>query len=269
MASFALDDPPGRHMNDGLFKVHFQDPQSVREPRSIPGSQKLVVIACGHHSPPEGAVAIVDPSLGVNNPLGLNYITPNCSPLEGGLGTSPAVAEGGVPDRGGLYRTPWPLSEKGFLVSYAYHNPTHTSYAAYYIDVWGNKELIHRDAVMDVMCPMPIRQRPIPPILPSQVDEQWNFAVCYLDDVNRDMPGVDQVRCATSAFRNRCSGISTSTTIPVRYVGRPAPNTHETSAIGPGHRPESSARFPWSRMDRPISRCPQAWPFPSRRWTNS
>ncbi len=181
---------PDGTMNDGLFKVHFQDPQSVREPRSIPESQKVVVIACGHHSPPEGAVAIVDPSLGVNNPLGLNYITPNCSPLEGGLGTSPVVAEGGVPDRGGLYRTPWPLSEKGFLVSYAYHNPTHSSYAAYYIDVWGNKELIHRDAVMDVMCPMPIRQRPIPPILPSQVDEQRNFAVCYLDDVNRDMPGV-------------------------------------------------------------------------------
>ena len=61
---------PDGTMNDGLFKVHFNDPQSVREPRSIPGSQKLVVIACGHHSPPEGAVAVVDPSLGVNNPGG-------------------------------------------------------------------------------------------------------------------------------------------------------------------------------------------------------
>jgi hypothetical protein len=26
--------------------IHFNDPQSVRKPRSIPGSQKLVVIAC-------------------------------------------------------------------------------------------------------------------------------------------------------------------------------------------------------------------------------
>ena len=117
----------------------------MREPRSIPGSRKLVVIATGHHSPPEGAVAVVDPSQGANNPPGLHYVTPRCSPLEGGLGPRPTVAEGGVPDRGGFYRTPWPLSEKGFLVSYAYHSPGTTSYAAYYIDVWGNKELIHRD----------------------------------------------------------------------------------------------------------------------------
>lgn len=182
---------PDGTMNDGLFKVHFNDPQSVREPRSIPGSQKLVVIACGHHSPPEGAVAVVEPSLGVNNPQGLRYVTPSCSPLEGGFGSSPTVAEGGVPDRGGLYKTPWPLSEKGFLVSYAYQHGASTSYAAYYIDVWGNKELIHRDPVMDVLCPMPVRQRPRPPSSPSNVDPESNYAICYLDDVNRDMPGIE------------------------------------------------------------------------------
>jgi len=181
---------PDGTMNDGLFKVHFRDPQSVREPRSIPDSQKLVVIACGHHSPPEGAVAVVDPSLGTNNPDGLRYVTPGCSPLEGGLGSCPVVPEGGVRDQGGLYRTPWPLSEKGFLVAYAHHHPRPMSYAAYYIDVWGNKELIHRDALMDVLCPMPVRKRPRPPIVPSSLDPESNYATCYLDDVHREMPGV-------------------------------------------------------------------------------
>ena len=181
---------PDGTMNDGLFKVHFKDPQSVREPRSIPDSQKLVVIACGHHSPPEGAVAVVEPSCGVNNPMGLHYVTPSCSPLEGGLGSSPTVPEGGVHDRGGFYRSPWPLSEKGFLVSYAHHHPRATGYAAYYIDVWGNKELIHRDATMDVLCPMPVRKRPRPPTVPSGVAAESNCAVCYVDNVERDMPGV-------------------------------------------------------------------------------
>lgn len=182
---------PDGTMNDGLFKVHFNDPQSVREPRSIPDSEKLVVIACGHHSPPEGAVAVVDPSLGVNNPQGLRYVTPACSPLEGGLGSSPTVPEGGVPDRGGLYKTPWPLSESGFLVSYAYPRGTRQNYAAYYIDVWGNKELIHRDPALDVLCPMPVRRRPKPPSTPSAVASDSNSALCYLDDVNRDLPGVE------------------------------------------------------------------------------
>ncbi len=180
---------PDGTMNDGLFKTHFQDPQSLREPRSIPGSEKLVVIACGHHAPPEGAVAIVDPSRGVNNPAGLHYVTPHCSPLEGGLGSSPTVPEGGVPDQGGFYRTPWPLSEKCFLVSYT-DQPHPSHYAAYYIDVWGNKELLHRDPQQDVLCPMPLRKRPFPPILPSQIDPQHDYAVCYLDDVTRDMPEV-------------------------------------------------------------------------------
>ena len=182
---------PDGTMNDGLYKVHFNDPQSVREPRSIPGSQKLVVVACGHHSPPEGAVAIVDPTQGANNPIGMSYVTPSVSPLEGGMGSSPTVAQGGVTDRGGFYKTPWPLSENGFLVSYAYHAPKNTAYAAYYIDVWGNKELIHRDPLMDVLCPMPIRRRPVPPMPPANANPQLNYAVCYLDDVNRDMPGVE------------------------------------------------------------------------------
>lgn len=183
---------PDGTMNDALYKAHFNEPQSVREPRSMPGSEKLVVIATGHHAPPEGAVAVVDPSLGVNNPEGLRYVTPSCSPLEGGLGSCPTVAEGGVPDRGGLYRTPWPLSEKSFLVSYAYHYPEKTTYSAYYIDVWGNKELIRRDPVMDVLCPMPVRKRPRPPEAPSILDPESSYALCYVDDVNRDMPGVEQ-----------------------------------------------------------------------------
>ena len=182
---------PDGTMNDGLYKVHFNDPQSVREPRSIPGSQKLVVLACGHHSPPEGAVAVVDPTRGANNPMGMRYVTPSVSPLEGGMGSSPTVAAGGVSDRGGFYKTPWPLSENGFLVSYAYHFPRNTAYAAYYIDVWGNKELIHRDPAMDVLCLMPVRRRPTPPMPPANADPELNHAVCYLDDVNRDMPGVE------------------------------------------------------------------------------
>jgi hypothetical protein len=182
---------PDGSQNDGLYKLHFKDPQSVREPRSIPGTEQLVVIASGHHSPPEGAVAIVDPTMGPNNPQGLRYVTPGVSPLEGGMGTSPTVPEGGVKDNRGFYKTPWPLSERGFLVSYAYHRPAGTSYAAYYIDVWGNKELIRRDAGMDVLCAMPIRKRPMPPELPSRGRPESPYATCYVDDVNRDMPEVE------------------------------------------------------------------------------
>jgi hypothetical protein len=44
---------------------------------------------------------------------------------------------------------------------------------------------------MDVLCPMPILKRPKPPSWPSSVEPESNFAVCYLDDVNREMPGIE------------------------------------------------------------------------------
>jgi hypothetical protein len=181
---------PDGTMNDGLYKMHLASPQSVREPRAIPGSRRLAVIATGHHAPPEGAVAIVDAAAGANNPAAMHYVTPRCTKLEGGLGTSPTVPEGGVLDNGGLYRTPWPLSEKSFLVSYAYPSSKTNYYAIYYIDVWGNKELIHREPDMDALGPMAVRRRPRPPVLPSQIVPGQDYAVCYLEDVNRDMPGV-------------------------------------------------------------------------------
>ena len=54
------------------------------------------------------------------------------------------VAEGGVRDSGGFYSTPWPLSEKYFLVSYSYGSGKTTEpagYGIYLVDVFGNKEL--------------------------------------------------------------------------------------------------------------------------------
>ena len=183
---------PDGTMNDGLFKVHFRDPQSVREPRSIPGSQKLVVIACGHHSPPEGAVAVVDPSQGANNPMGLRYVTPRCSPLEGGLGPSPNRA-------GRRRRRPRRIlqdalavvREEAFWSSYAFHSPRKTELCG----------LLHRrlgeqgaDAPRSGDGRAASHAGPHTPAAarrsPSHVDPDSSYAVCYLDDVNRDMPGV-------------------------------------------------------------------------------
>lgn len=85
----------------------------------------------------------------------------------------------------------WRTAILACRISSVFQPTAKMSYAAYYIDVWGNKELIHRDPVMDTLCPMPVRKRPRPPMSPSNVDPDSNYAICYLDDVNRDMPGVE------------------------------------------------------------------------------
>jgi hypothetical protein len=196
---------PDGSMADAVFKAHVQGgPFSLRDARSIPDTSRLVAVACGHHNRAEGSVAIVDPSRGINRREAMRYVTPYAGNTEGGYGNVAAVAEGGVPTRGGLYQHPWAISDKSFLVSYAYDYPKSSSFAVYYIDVFGHHELIRADSVLECAFPMPLTVRPTPPILPdntigegidlfTNVGKQGKVAgaVCYLADVHADLPGIE------------------------------------------------------------------------------
>ena len=170
---------------DALFKQHFVNPWSLEDARSIPGSKKLVCIAAGHHTLAAGPVVVADPSLGINEPKGMTIVTPDVKPPEGGMDGVPAP-EGGTQDGGGLYSTPWALSEKTFLVSYTYSNEQTDAkgYGLYLVDVFGNKELIHRDPAISSFIPMPLRARPCPPVFPELVDLAKTNATCVISDVS-------------------------------------------------------------------------------------
>ena len=183
---------PDGTMNDALYKAHTNDPRTLRDPRPTIGSEKLVAIACGHHEPIEGALALIDLDAGRNGRRPMRYVTPKCSPTEFGYGSYEAVPEGGVQDHFGLYKTPFGLSEDSFLVSYAYRCPGSTSFATYYVDVWGNKELIRRDPIYDVVVPLPLKPRRRPPQMPSPVDPTKDHALVYVSDVYNDLSGVEK-----------------------------------------------------------------------------
>lgn len=170
---------------DAIFKQHFVDPWALEDTRSIPGSRKLVAIAAGHHTLAVGPVVVVDPSLGINNPKGMSIVTPDVKPTEGGMDGVP-VPEGGTRDGGGLYSTPWALSEKSFLAAYTYapKETDATGYALYLIDVFGNKELLYRDPAISCFLPTPLRPRVRPPILPELVDLAKTNATCLISDVS-------------------------------------------------------------------------------------
>ncbi len=169
---------------DAIFKQHFVNPWALEDVRSIPGSKKLVCVAAGHHTLAVGPVVVVDLTLGINEPKGMSIVTPDVKPTEGGM-DGVRVPEGGTQDCGGLYSTPWALSEKCFLASYTYSNKETDAkgYALYVIDVFGNKELIHRDPAISCFIPMPLRARPCPPVLPELVDLSQDHATCVISDV--------------------------------------------------------------------------------------
>ncbi len=168
---------------DALYKQHMNNPWALEDVRSIPGShsKKLVAIAAGHHTLAAGPVVLVSARTGLNNPRGIEIVTQGVKPPEGGM-AGEAVATGGVADMGGFYMTPWPLSEKYFLVSYTYSG-TQTDpagYALYLIDVFGNKELLYKDPAISCFVPYPLRPRKRPPLVRGYIDKGKRKAACYV-----------------------------------------------------------------------------------------
>jgi mono/diheme cytochrome c family protein len=201
---------------DALFKQHMNDPWALEDVRSIPGAaqRRFVAIAAGHHTLAAGPVVVINAAAGLNAPAGIRIVTPGVSPPEGGMSGTP-VTEGGVHDDGGHYMTPWPLSEKYFLVAYSYlktwpkgfpeyyRGLDEKGYALYLIDVFGNKELIYRDPEISCFTPIPLRPRPRPPVLPDATDPSQRFAVCTLSDAAFGCDGIapHQVRYVRISHR--------------------------------------------------------------------
>ncbi len=190
--------PDGR-MADALYKHHMRAPCGLRDARSIPNSRKLVAIATGHHTFAWGPVVTLDPRHGLNNPAGLRIVTPGVRVQEGKMTGTP-IRGGGVRDSGGLYQTPWALSEDCFLVSYAYARPGCTAsggvdsngFALYLIDTYGNRELLHRDQLLSCTFPIPLKPRPRPSVAAEPVPVADRRAVCIVPDVYEGMPKTER-----------------------------------------------------------------------------
>ena len=217
---------PDGTMSDALFNQHLKAPYGFRDTRSIPGSPKLISIATGHHTLAYGPVVVVDPREGINEASAIRIVTPHSLPQEGPMAGT-AVAEGGVPDRGGLYQTPWALSETCFLVSYSHArvrsgtgggNNTN-GFALYLIDVYGNKELIHRDLVFSCDFPMPVRKRPRPPVLPNLADRAAHYATCYLGDVYQGLEGIPRGTVKSIRIMQRVGWPLDSKIGAMRWIG--------------------------------------------------
>jgi mono/diheme cytochrome c family protein len=183
---------------DALFKQHLNNPWAVEDCRSIPGSNRFVGVAAGHHTLPAGPVIIINPRDGMNSPGAIRIVTPGVLPPEGGM-TGSAVLEGGVMGTTGYYMQPWPLSETTFLVSYGafghgYGLTTQeidpAGYGLYLIDVYGTKELLYRDPAISSFYPIPLRPRPRPPILPDVTDARVPYATCSMQNVAKGAPGI-------------------------------------------------------------------------------
>jgi hypothetical protein len=180
------------------------NPTGIWEARAIPGSSRVMAIAGPHHGMSAGSVILVDPTRGVDGPGPLTRLTPDVrfpeseSPLA--FGPDPAAydfdtpveqywrtpfqepwAEASIPEEekrwpGHCYKSPWPLSETCFIVSYSFDQLVGepgpnlpNMFGLYFADSFGNKELLYRDPAISSLWARPLVSRKPPPEVEAPV----------------------------------------------------------------------------------------------------
>jgi hypothetical protein len=156
---------------DGTQVLMFWGNQSVwpdlmKDARNIPGSRRVMFTGSAHHNWFSGSVGIIDPDEGFNFPWGLTKVTADVIWPECGNGPVDPVESPRYHSSGKFeaYYSPYPLSEKDFLVS-AQKNG---KFALYLMDVDGNRELIY-EGTHQIFHAMPLRSRPSDAVIADRV----------------------------------------------------------------------------------------------------
>jgi hypothetical protein len=143
-------------------------PDHLAQPRSIPGTHRMMFTAVGHHDWFAGSIGIVDPRLGREFPQGLTKVTVDVPWPEVGDGPVASVESPDYesPGQYDAYQTPFPLSKDLLLVSAKRRRDD--KFRLYLMDLDGNLELIYQ-GTHNVWHAIPVRSRPRPPVQPDRV----------------------------------------------------------------------------------------------------
>ena len=134
--------------------------------RAIPGSRKFVATAAAHHGQAYGSLVLIDPQIEDDDAMApLKALTPEAG-----------FPEATISNRmGQLFATAWPLSEQFYLCvcdpDGSAGRGSANRYGIYLIDSFGNRELIYRDPEISCLSPIPLKARPIPPVVPQRTTE--------------------------------------------------------------------------------------------------
>jgi hypothetical protein len=200
------------------------NPAGIWEARSIPGSSRIMATASPHHAMSAGSIVLLDTVKGVDGKDPLTRLTPDVrfpeseSILAAGPGgipydfDTPVVRHWDSPMKepwmektppeeekrwpGHCYKSPWPLSEKFFMVSYSFDRLVGepgpnipNMFGVYFADVFGNKELVYRDPNISSVWARPISRRTPPPELAMQrADTGKKSGTFFLSDVMESWP---------------------------------------------------------------------------------
>ncbi len=226
---------------DGTSVVHYwgnatANPEVLAEAMPIPGSSRILFTATDHHDWWRGSIGIVDAAVGRDFTQGLWQVTPDAG-AGGFRNTPPASADYHSAGKFWGYRNPIPLGPEDFLASATAGAPLrsfdYTHSWLYLMDFHGNRELIYYNATQNVLHPLPIRPRPVPPSLPDRVawpkaGEKPQDGLFYSPNV---LEGAPQIPPGKVKYLRVIEQVHrTYTTIDKTFGGFQGPGTSATQA---------------------------------------
>jgi hypothetical protein len=179
-----------------FFGDNIANPGVFWQARQVPGHPRLAVcIGCGHEPLGVGQVLLLDLSKSKRTPAPITNLTPDVKVqnLRGIFHLRHGVWREDF--YGPLYSDPYPLSDKFFLVSC---NPDRryndrAGYGIYLLDVFGNRVPIYHDPEIASWQPMPLRPRPVPPVVSAvraEPSPPTATATVFVSDIYRGLEGV-------------------------------------------------------------------------------
>ena len=174
---------------DHVFKNSTMRPSGMIHTRGIPGSRLFVTVANPHCGRNGGAVVLIDNRETRRSIEAMTSITPELS--------YPCMYH--YTWHMGYFLTPYPFSEKFFLVS---HQPGVTGreasrYGIYALDAWGNRAKIHEDPELSCFEPMPLRPRRRPMQIASvekPAAGQGKTGTLFIQNVYDGLTGIERGR---------------------------------------------------------------------------
>ncbi|MDP6635059.1 MAG: DUF1080 domain-containing protein [Phycisphaerae bacterium] len=155
-------------------------PNSVYGGKEIPGTKKVIVTMAAHHHVPLGDIAIVDRSLGVENPKGMTKIT-NATPYKVTVGRDWKHTNWAPGDR--LYRNsftdPYPVTRDYSLVSDG-------RTGRYHIAILKHDGLIvplYKDEKLQCFNAVSLNKKPVPNIIPGECPQEPGEGTFFVQDV--------------------------------------------------------------------------------------
>jgi len=234
--------------------------------RAIPDSpNKYVMLGTPHSSPNAiGTVIRLDMTKNIRNREPMTYMTPDVDIREerGYSFTTPGGDWQFDPEgKGRLFKDPYPLSEKLFLVA---HKPAGKpwsdplGYGLYLLSENGGVENIFTDPEISCWLPYPLTPRPTPPVLSTSRDAklaETKQAACVVTDVYDGLEEVPAGRSNTSGFWSRSPVLG----LPAA-IGAATSSISSIPALAAGRIWGSRCSMGWFRLRttaRPISWFPR------------